>query len=647
MLSGAASGRTIAAWTGLVGLGGVWAWWAAEYGGYFGAVMYPGLIVLAAILVIISSRAAWPGRLILPRPAWVGLIATLMLGAWFALSAIWSPAPDVAVADAQRIFGYALAFGIGLWIAALVGERRDLALIPLAFAGLVAGGLAVLKLLTSSDAIDILDEGTLEYPLGYRNANAAFFLIAAWPAIALASSRALDWRARALAVAAATLSIEMGMLSQSRGSMIAAALAVAVFLLPTRDRATRALWLGLAALPALVLIPALTDLYEAADIRGYAATTELRAAGRAAIGGALLAATGGALAAFWTRRRAESRTWDQADRLVGALSVGAVVVALFAFTIAVGNPVTWVGDRVDEVLTQSTPESTGSSRFGLSAGTERDDLWRVALEVTSEDPLLGAGGGGYQYDYLVRRSEEGVESVRDAHSAPLEILSETGIPGLLMFCVAIGGMAVGAWRTRTLGTTHTTTSVAALAAGAYWLAHSSLDWFWPYPAVTAPVFALLGAACYAGAQEPAGEPGPWRRIAPVAAVLLALSLVPPFLSERYVDAAYDGWRDDPQGASDDLDRARSLNSLSLEPLLAEGAIAREDGRAEDALAAFEEAADERPEEWAAHYFIALLTRQTDPERARAEFEMARDLNPYSKDIERLADTLEPRDSAGN
>ena len=25
--------------------------------------------------------------------------------------------------------------------------------------------------------------------------------------------------------------------------------------------------------------------------------------------------------------------------------------------------------------------------------------------------------------------------------------------------------------------------------------HASLDWFWPYPALTAPVFALLGSAC--------------------------------------------------------------------------------------------------------------------------------------------------------
>jgi O-Antigen ligase len=639
MLSGRASGRTIAAWTGLVVLAGVWAWWAAEDGAYFGPVMYPGLVVLAGAFALISSRAAWPWRFTLSRPAWIGLGATLLLGAWFALSALWSPAPDIALADAQRIFGYALAFGLGAWVAALLGGRRTLALIPLAFAGLFAGALAAVELLTSTNTSQILDEGTLQYPLGYRNANAAFFLIAAWPAIALASSRTIDWRIRALAAAAATLSIEMGMLSQSRGSLIAVAFAVVVFLVPARDRATRALWLGLTVLPALVLVPALTDLYQVAGVDGLEATEELRAAGKAAIGGAVLAGLIGALAAIWTSRTAQSGLWARADRLVGVLSVGAVVAGAIAFIVAVGNPVSWVEERVDEFLTQSTPESTGSSRFGVNAGTERDDMWRVALEVAGEDPLLGAGGGGYQYDYLVRRSEEGVESVRDAHSAPLEVLSESGIPGLLMFCVALGGMAVGVWRAQGLDPANGALAAGALAAAAYWLAHTSLDWFWPYPVVTAPVFALLGSACCVAAGEPAGEPGPWRRLAPLAAGLLALSVVFPFLSERYVNAAYDGWRDDPQRASDDLDRARTLNPLSLEPLLAEGAIAQADRRREDAIAAFEEAADKRPEEWAAHYFIAELTRRTDPGRARAELEIARELNPYGKEIAALADEL--------
>ena len=58
-------------------------------------------------------------------------------------------------------------------------------------------------------------------------------------------------------------------------------------------------------------------------------------------------------------------------------------------------------------------------------------------------------------------------------------------------------------RARRLGPDPALVSIVALTAGAYWLAHASLDWFWPYPALTAPVFALLGSAC-APTLAPAG-----------------------------------------------------------------------------------------------------------------------------------------------
>ena len=88
------------------------------------------------------------------------------------------------------------------------------------FAGLFAGGVALVALLSGDDFRPYLDAGTLQYPIGYRNANAAFFLIAMWPAVALAANRELDWRLRAIALGTATLCLELGALSQSRGSMI-------------------------------------------------------------------------------------------------------------------------------------------------------------------------------------------------------------------------------------------------------------------------------------------------------------------------------------------------------------------------------------------------------------------------------------------
>lgn len=631
----------LAAVIALAFLAGAWSWWAAKEGAYFGTVAYPGIVVLCLGFMIVSSRSAWQHRLVLPTPAKVGIGALVGLAIWSALSAIWSPAPDVAVADAQRILGYAVAFGLGVWVTALVGDRAHLAITPLAFAGLFAGVVAVVGMLTGDELARYVDEGTLQYPLGYRNANAAFFLIATWSAAALAASRALDWRLRALAAGAGTLCLELAMLSQSRGSLVAAVLALAVYLAVSRERARALAWLALLAAAAVVVIPALTDLYATADREAYQGTTELRAAGRAALGGAGLALALAAAAAFAGRRLAPSQArTDLGNRAVAGGGIVLIVAAAIVFVAVTRDPAGWIDDRVDEFLTQGTPGAEeASSRFTLNAGSERDDLWRVALDDGRSEPLLGTGGGGYHYSYLVNRGEDGIESVRDAHSVELEIFSELGAPGLTLFVIALGGLTVAAWRARRAGIAAAALSTCALTVTVYWLVHASTDWFWMYPALTAPVFALLGSACAPGAASETTPATRWRRAAAIAAAALALSLVPPYLAERYLDAAYQGWRSDPGRASADLERAHNLNPLAIEPFLAAGAIAKAQGESTAAIASFEQAAEERPEEWAPHYFLATLHRRSDPERAAEELRLALDLNPLSFLLAELRERL--------
>ena len=262
----------------------VWSWWAAKDGAFFGTVLLPGTILLCATAVVLAWTAPWRGSLRSSRPAIIALASLTGLGAWAALSALWSPTPDIAVEDGQRILTYALAFGLGIWLSNLFADRLHLALVPLTLAGAFAGIVAVAGLLTGDDVGRYLDdEGTLEFPLGYRNANAAFFAIALWPALGLASHRASAWPVRAAALATATLCLELAMLSQSRGSLAGGAAALCVYLLFSEDRARRMGWLALAVLPALLILPALIDLYRAAnaDAPLHSALGELRGAGRA------------------------------------------------------------------------------------------------------------------------------------------------------------------------------------------------------------------------------------------------------------------------------------------------------------------------------------------------------------------------------
>ena len=150
---------------------------------------------------------------------------------------------------------------------------------------------------------------------------------------------------------------------------------------------------------------------------------------------------------------------------------GLVVVLLagsIAFVVAVGNPVDWIDKRVSELGSGREPKlADQSNRFsGLSAATQRPEIWRVALLDAREHPLLGEGGGGFLYSYLRERRRHSPRSVRDAHSVELENLSEFGVPGLLLFTAAIGAAGFGAMRARRLGPEPALLSIVALTAGA-------------------------------------------------------------------------------------------------------------------------------------------------------------------------------------
>lgn len=620
----------------LAGLFAIWAW---QYGGWFGTALYPGTVVLAAGLVLLALFA--PARVRLRGWPAIALIALIALGLWAALSAIWSPAPDEAIEDAQRILTYAMAFGLGLWMCVLLKPHVHLAMAPVAFAGLFAGVVALIVILTGDDIRQILVQGTLQYPLGYRNANAAFFLIAAWPAVGLAASRRLDWRARGLALATATLCFQLAALAQSRGSVLGAAAALIVYLVISDDRARGVGWLLLAVLPALLVVPALTDLYRTVgDVGPDGAVPELRAAGRAVILGSALAFVLGLGAALLERRHPPSPSLlRRANRGVAAAAALIAVAGLAGFVVVTGDPAGWIGDRADEFLTQGSPQSAGSSRFRVDAGTERDDLWRVALDDAGEDPLLGTGAGGFYYSYLRDRSSEGVESARDAHSVEMETLGELGVVGFALLLVVLVAAASGVWRARRMGGEAAALATIALTAAAYWLVHASLDWFFPFPAVTAPALMLLGAASAPALTAGSTPNRRGRRAIAAAVIVLALSVIAPYLSQRYIERAYEGWRGDIERAYTDLDRARQLNPLAEEPLLAEGGIARSAHDRDRAIAAFERAAAKRPEEWSTHYFLARLYASSDPARARRELELVRMRNPLSPRVEELEQRL--------
>ncbi len=75
--------------------------------------------------------------------------------------------------------------------------------------------------------------------------------------------------------------------------------------------------------------------------------------------------------------------------------------------------------------------------------------------------------------------------IRDAHSLPLEKLSELGAIGMLLLLAFLG--AVGAAARRTLagkGAIRPAEAAAVVAGFVVWFGHASVDWDWEMPVLT-------------------------------------------------------------------------------------------------------------------------------------------------------------------
>src|SRR5262249_60608988 len=109
-----------------------------------------------------------------------------------------------------------------------------------------------------------------------------------------------------------------------------------------------------------------------------------------------------------------------------------------------------------------------------------------------------------------------------------------------------------------------------VGTGVYFAVHTAGDWIWTIPAAALPAFLLVGI----GASP--NDDGPLPRTVAIPAGIAALALAvavftPPWLSAKLVDRAYEA--PDAAAAAGDLRWARRLDPLSVDPLLAEAALA--------------------------------------------------------------------------
>jgi hypothetical protein len=612
---------------------GVIVFWTAADGAVNATDSYPGGVILLGLLAATAyafrAQIAGMPRLVLVA---FGLLAAFV--AWNFLSITWADDQGAAWDGANRALFYLTVFAIF----AIPPWRTSAAAILLgayALAIAVLGALNLLGAASSDNPLSYFVAQRFASPLGYHNADAAAFTMAIFPALFLASRRETPWPIRGLMLASAGVLFELALLPQSRGWLLAAPIGLLAYLVLVPRLGRNLITLAPLAIVCAVAAPTMLDVFDTVN-NGGALPHALDDARSAMLVSAAVLFVAGALIGVADRLIAlPERTIAILDRVV---LVGAGIVAVVGAVVAIsviGNPVNWANDRWQDFKSGEFEHSFSGSRLGQGLGSNRYDFWRVAVDEMKDHPLVGVGTENFAEDYVQHRHS--TEEPTHPHNLPLRVLAQTGLIGFGLFAGFFVTALIGVGRVRLRSPDWLSRGVAGVAGAVfvYWLIHSSGDWFWAFPAVTAPVFVVLGIGVRLDADRvPAPAPF-WNRWAlpatvgaAVVALIAAVSLFLPWAAAIDVQKASADWPANPNAAFDKLNQASDLDFLSARPDVVEGVIAVRLGDQVRARAAFERALERDPRNWYATLELAAIDAlQGDKQAATRHLDRVSELNP--------------------
>jgi hypothetical protein len=632
----------------LIAVAALFGWWAWKQGAYFGSVFYAGAFLVFAVVALVLAFA--PFRMRIDGPARVAMLALLAFAGWTFLSTLWTTTPGSAIEYGEQATVYVALFVLGLWLVQQLRERALYVLMPIAVAGAVVGIATVIVLATGTDVPWYLhDDGTLRFPIGYRNADACFFIACLWPLLGISTWSDLHWAARALAGAFGTMLLELAILGQSRGSLPAVGFAFLVYLIFAPRRLRAAIFAALVLIPALPALPTLLHVFQLGT-DGPGQIPLLRDSAKAIA----LTTAGSFLLSVLAIAVVDRRVEISATRvkvLSWVTGIGAALVVLVAGGVVVarhGGPVSFVDQRIDQFREVGYPNLHAQGvRFGLNVSSDRQDFWRVSVDEGLEHPLLGGGAGSFYLAYQQHRRSP--EIPHDPHSVEAMAFGELGFPGIVLLAVFVGAAAWAAARSRRRGPPAIAAALtaAAVAGSTQWVFQASYDWLWHYPAVTGIGVFLLGAAGGLGLTKEVASGGErvQRGIAIGILAVVAILAIPLFASSRYVRAGEEKLPHDIPGAVADFQNAADLDPLSGEPLILKGVAAADAGASSVAIKSFQEAESREPDFYLPHLLLAREYMATNPAAARAELAIARMRNPLDPEIALLARELKKSASA--
>jgi hypothetical protein len=640
----------------------------------FGALSGGYIFTRAAPVVFVAAGLAVAGVWVVRRPErpsrahLVGLLAFAAFVAWTGLSVLWSVGPDLSWVSFD-VAGFYLLVAVVCGVLPGSVVRLRVAAYGFACVMTLLAGYALLGKTAPNVVTDAHVFARLSGSIGYWNVLAALIAMAVPVLVEAASRRTAPAWLRGLAAGALVVLLFTFFFTFSRGGFVALGVALLVWF----GRAPRRL-AGLASLAPPVLLVALVLWHVHRLSTLFNATTDdaLRTAqGHILarwVAGALLAAVAVQVLIACGKRR-----WalpPRAARVLGAaLLVAVVAVPLGGAAVYLprhGGLVAWVRTHAHDALSGAGPGNSASRLTSLGT-SGRGPWYHEALQGFAAHPFAGSGAGTFRFTNYLYRHHTWV--VMHSHSQWLNVLSELGMVGFVLFAVAIAGLVAAAFGRRRRGRSDPERALLAAcqAAACAFVAHMSIDWDWDMAVITVAFLLLAGAAAGyvrsrgvgAAAVEPAtgrtgttGASGPLpaeqtpveppsqrarRRLGPGARVLVTglvclgvVSWALPYLSQRADLRAVDqASRGRLTAAAASARQAGRLDPLAVDPLVTLALIQTEQRRLTGARATLLRAVRLQPRNYEPYYQLGLLELDGFGDRSVADawFRRALTLDP--------------------
>jgi O-antigen ligase/polysaccharide polymerase Wzy-like membrane protein len=641
--------------------------WAATGGGYeslptLGGGYEPGPWYLGALTLVGLACATAVASTALRLSRWTVAAIAALAGyvVWSFVSISWAHDQGSAFLGSDRALVYLAAFllfAILPWRALTL--RGGLALLVAGFGALAI--VTAIRVGVLANPSKLYLEARLIYPLGYYNADAALFTMTAFLAVALAAGRDAPAALRVAGLTVAGVCLQLAVLGQSRGWLFSLPIMLLLAVLVMRGRVRLLLFALPPAIATAVVAPTLLDVYSRATVGGVAVPEPhlahvlheqgSHAARAMLIADIALAAVATIVVLLDRRIEPSARSARTTGRLAAAAACVAVLGGVGAGVIAThGHPV----QRIESAwrsFANTSNTANGSSRF-TKLGSERVDMWRVALHEFAAHPVTGIGQDNFAAAYLRERRTD--QEPRWVHSVELRTLTHTGIVGALLFGLFMAATLLAALRgTRHLRSEHGTRRLRperaaagiGLLAGVVWLVYGSIDWFWEFPVLSVPAFAFAGAAAaLSGPRERSGAPGTRAVAGRIAAAVLGAAAIAalaiPFVAARETQKATEVWSSQPAAAYKELRSATSLLPFDAQTYLVGGAIALNSEEPSQARRWLTEAQQRDDRGWLAPFLLGLLDgEQGRRSPARAELARASELNPREPLIGQALDRI--------